>query len=1753
MLIATHAAFVLLAAASSGIATDTVRACTSSQQDDSAHESCFGWCAVSAAETHCKWCACRGCNWCEGGDSEEPADSASPGTVASAVVPITQGATCTSEVTDDVTFRDCQPFCDAAQAATHCSTCKCKGCHFCACESGFEDDSSERMCESWCTADYYQDHCSRCKCQSCEFCTHGPPCTPSLADDLPYEACESFCSAEFALDHCSMCKCKGCGFCKAPKQDSLLSGATCNSGIEGDVNHEICQDFCDPANREDHCSMCKCRGCDFCACSSNHANDTALEVCSPWCNANEFDTHCDWCACKGCRFCRAGGKSCKSFYLTGDTDHEACESFCDAGSPGIHCSYCKCKHCPFCRALAHTTESKEKQLALPKPSDDAVACFSGLARDSLYEQCESFCDPSNAGEHCKLCKCRTCPMCSASCNSGLPGDVSVFGCSSMCDPALVSAGICTSCRCRACSFCNEDGMPAATSSAQQLAAPSTAVATTASNTSTCTPFNSKDIDRIACHAHCNEANKGAHCETCRCKGCSFCQGFRACTSGIGHDYKWEDCDEIACGNKASDCNLCKCRRCSKCTERTVTTERCESGILGDSEFAACISGVCSSAHREAHCQLCACKSCPFCERFDLEPQPPPPPQVACSPTSAADTTYRACTASCSPAHATSQCKMCRCSECSFCHDTPPSCHSPHLADSKSAICEPFCKDLDDHKIMCSFCSCRGCSFCTAMSEETIVNGLVAVDASACPIGPQMQVMSYRAYKGNNWHYRARVRFGEWQPGALVSVDMSRSGKTIELNTDELEEVSIKHSDASGFQVALGLYADSLNGFAFEFTCKGGQLDLAWAEPAITCTHTRVVSPSPPSPPPPPHQPFFRPPPVSSLVVPGARQRGATQQCALGGKAAITGVWAGGMSFKGNVVMALWKPGAEVVLDFVSLASGAFQTQDLSNLKLTHVEKATSLEAAPGTLRFKLGDAADQADGFNFVGHGGKLQHARIVVRCTLPGKGTSTTTPARHDLTGAVLSPTCTPLGLSYTVIQEWQGGFKAAFAVRSWQQGAKVYIRYSGEVSVLDQWSATRAAGGGTRKQGGITELAFTLGDTPDEERHGFGFSARAGGGVVDMATPHVSCEVDTAAMARTPVTRAACGMGAAYSVTPSRESLGAYSVHVRLSQWQSGASVGIRFARNVETLPMAGGTAEVTTALGHEHTFTLGSHPDAEHGFAVNVKSADAALPQIERLTCKPAGSPVDGEQGSKPAMADVAPHSGSPGEPTRLTAVAKSCDSIELSWHPAVDNGYAVTSYRVYWRRREAANEAFESQETSGTRFLLTGLSGGTTYYLKVRAKNIRGEGKYSSRVEGATPSAGAPTFAADAPTPQSSPDCHSLSFTLPRLRPGCHGDSYLSLQKRTYGGYASDAGWTDAVPMTVEQQAIVRDLEPFNVYEFRLVPHNSQGAGPPGENTGPLMVDSIVNVASAPRVRAVGSASFSLTWSDLSSACRPETVWRVSYAQSVSSGGAGARQGAISVDWRVLSSEAIGTSFMAQPLRCMPPGCIFRIQMGGGGRWAPPSASSAVVPSVALPRLVDGAVRLELRLSHEQPDQDALQMAQDVKGDLTGALKVDSDAVTIQEVFGSGRYIVVDLHAAVQGSERDPSSATLLAQQIQIMVSEKDGKSGLSAALVLNELEQVEMVIGDVTTAIRVGNEAKAKAKRVGKWYGRPGGLSGSGGSTFGLAGDDDGVLGRARWITMFLVGAACCVWCGMGGCVGTGRGGENGYGLVSAAE
>lgn len=417
---AATAGLIIVATAATPFAASphsTVKACQSSKDDDTSHEACFGWCSAMDAASHCEWCKCRGCGWCASFDEQEQLGSLGTGNTPSMLYGVSSstssssaaGSICSSEAVDDVAYADCQPFCEPSQASTHCALCKCKSCHFCGCNSDFADDSNEKQCQSWCTADYYQDHCARCKCQGCAFCAQGPPCESSLADDISFEACHSFCSVDFAESHCGFCKCKGCGFCKAPQ---LTAATTCNSGIEGDVSREMCQAFCDPANRDDHCSLCKCRGCDFCTCTSGHANDTNVEMCQPWCSADQYDTHSTWCACKGCNWAKKGGKSCTSFFVTGDSDHEDCEPFCAEESASVHCGYCKCKRCGFCKAAAARQKAKEKA-ALSAPAEQSSAhglvpegatkCFSGLARDSLYEQCEGFCSESSREEHCKLC------------------------------------------------------------------------------------------------------------------------------------------------------------------------------------------------------------------------------------------------------------------------------------------------------------------------------------------------------------------------------------------------------------------------------------------------------------------------------------------------------------------------------------------------------------------------------------------------------------------------------------------------------------------------------------------------------------------------------------------------------------------------------------------------------------------------------------------------------------------------------------------------------------------------------------------------------------------------------------------------------------------------------------------------------------------------------------------------------------------------------------------------------------------------------------------------------------------------------------------------------------------------------------------------------------------------------------------------------------------------------------------------------
>lgn len=55
--------------------------------------------------------------------------------------------------------------------------------------------------------------------------------------------------------------------------------------------------------------------------------------------------------------------------------------------------------CTFCRPPP-----------LPKP---ALPCTSSIRWDANFEECQSFCSPSEASTHCGQCKCKACGFCKA--------------------------------------------------------------------------------------------------------------------------------------------------------------------------------------------------------------------------------------------------------------------------------------------------------------------------------------------------------------------------------------------------------------------------------------------------------------------------------------------------------------------------------------------------------------------------------------------------------------------------------------------------------------------------------------------------------------------------------------------------------------------------------------------------------------------------------------------------------------------------------------------------------------------------------------------------------------------------------------------------------------------------------------------------------------------------------------------------------------------------------------------------------------------------------------------------------------------------------------------------------------------------------------------------------------------------------------------------------------------------------------------
>ncbi len=90
-----------------------------------------------------------------------------------------------------------------------------------------------------------------------------------------------------------------------------------------------------------------------------------------------------------------------------------------------------------------------------------------------------------------------------------------------------------------------------------------------------------------------------------------------------------------------------------------------------------------------------------------------------------------------------------------------------------------------------------------------------------------------------------------------------------------------------------------------------------------------------------------------------------------------------------------------------------------------------------------------------------------------------------------------------------------------------------------------------------------------------------------------------------------------------------------------------------------------------------------------------------------------------------------------PSQITDLSATVDGtqITLSWSAPYDGGSAITSYNIY--RGLSADETVYLDETSTTDYTDTGLEYNTTYYYRVSAVNIIGEGPLSGAVSETTP--------------------------------------------------------------------------------------------------------------------------------------------------------------------------------------------------------------------------------------------------------------------------------------------------------------------------------------------------------------------------------------------------------------------------------
>ena len=74
-----------------------------------------------------------------------------------------------------------------------------------------------------------------------------------------------------------------------------------------------------------------------------------------------------------------------------DVDTEGCYGWCSAAFAADHCGWCRCKGCNFCRS---------SQPSLAPVGEAESTCASDVEGDAAHADCQTFCSPQFASDHC---------------------------------------------------------------------------------------------------------------------------------------------------------------------------------------------------------------------------------------------------------------------------------------------------------------------------------------------------------------------------------------------------------------------------------------------------------------------------------------------------------------------------------------------------------------------------------------------------------------------------------------------------------------------------------------------------------------------------------------------------------------------------------------------------------------------------------------------------------------------------------------------------------------------------------------------------------------------------------------------------------------------------------------------------------------------------------------------------------------------------------------------------------------------------------------------------------------------------------------------------------------------------------------------------------------------------------------------------------------------------------------------------------